>query len=198
MKIIYTVILFLLIGCQSAENKPESLQEYMRRTVERAKNAKPINSAAAATSMAKFKSSITKQEDKKEEDTLSYKVSYLIDYVPDSSLTFDADSTKVVFISPDSLEIEHMKQEYGEEDFYTIADDNLYYDYEAYEFLKEKEFEYKSTDKRFVKLIKESGKEIFVDTHKYDENWGVIIFNGKDEPIVVPSMEIPYIWRELN
>ena len=54
------------------------------------------------------------------------------------------DSKIVLFVSPDSVEIDSMKQEMGD-DFYIVADDAMYYRSHAYELLDLNEIEYKLT-----------------------------------------------------
>jgi len=63
-----------------------------------------------------------------------------------------------VLFHPDSVGIEKLKKENNEEDFYTIADDNLYYIAGAREYLEERSIRTIDTNKRFLRFIKINGE----------------------------------------
>lgn len=96
-----------------------------------------------------------------------------------------------IFISPDTEEIEHMKKEYGE-DFYTAADDNLYYEYEADKLLEEKNIKTVYPKTRYLKFKTNTGQEYFFDTKTEDSpNWYLILFDpSKDRPEIISAIDI--------
>jgi len=85
-----------------------------------------------------------------------------------------------VIISPTDEKIEKLQSE-GEEGFYAIADDNLYYIGTARTFLdsiKVKTYEVESVGTLQFKC--ENGTISTVDLSKYD--WGILLFDGKTNP----------------
>ncbi|XLS27992.1 hypothetical protein ACJD0Z_12370 [Flavobacteriaceae bacterium M23B6Z8] len=94
---------------------------------------------------------------------------------------FEINLTKktVVGISPDSILMAKMKEEYGEDDFYTIADDVMWYHEQMLEMLDSLKIKYVHTDKRFVRIITPKDQlEINNDTSQV--KWRYIYFNGKE------------------
>ena len=59
----------------------------------------------------------------------------------------------VVGISPDSIQIVEMKKEYGEDDFYTVADDIMWYNGQMLEVIDSLKINYIHTDKRLIRII---------------------------------------------
>ena len=85
----------------------------------------------------------------------------------------------VVGISPDSILIAEMKKEYGEDDFYTVADDIMWYNGQMLEVIDSLKIEYIHTDKRLVRIITPKDRiEINNDTSQV--KWRYIYFNGKE------------------
>ncbi len=96
-----------------------------------------------------------------------------------------------VFISPNSSRIEKMKEEYGEEDFYTAADDNLYYQSEAESFLREKEIVVIYSTARYLKFMTANGKPQFVATaHPDSSAWTIYLFHPRKAPKSISSIDI--------
>ena len=85
----------------------------------------------------------------------------------------------VVGISPDSIQIEEMKNEYGEDDFYTVADDVMWYNGQMLEVIDSLKIEYVHTDKRLVR-IKTPKDQIEIDNDTSRVKWRYIYFNGKE------------------
>jgi hypothetical protein len=84
-----------------------------------------------------------------------------------------------VFIEPTDQKIEAMKKENGE-DFYTIADDALYYESQATEFLEKMGFPYCFTERESHEFKIDNNKKFSVN-EKCD-GWCLILWNGKDKP----------------
>ncbi len=87
-----------------------------------------------------------------------------------------------VIYNPDSLKIEIMKKS-GEENFYTAADDAMYYISQTRAFLEKHYVEVIETDSHVVDFYI-NGKSITrFDLSGRDKVWGIILFNGTDKPI---------------
>ncbi|MBB6609508.1 hypothetical protein H7F15_00525 [Pontibacter sp. Tf4] len=116
---------------------------------------------------------------------------HVVAAVPGNDFTLITERSGI-FISPDTIEIERLKQEYGEEDFYTAADDNLYYEYEATEFLKKKGVKTIYPNTRYLKFKTGSGQEYFFDTKPAGSHkWYLILFDpSKDHPALISAINI--------
>lgn len=92
-----------------------------------------------------------------------------------------------VFIEPSDKEIESMKRG-GEEAFYTIADDAMYYQAQALEYLEKMRYPYCFTKEE---------KHVFKtdDNRQYAVNqkcgaWCLILWDGKGEPVFTYTADI--------
>jgi hypothetical protein len=92
-----------------------------------------------------------------------------------------------VFIGPSDKKIEAMKRE-GEEGFYTIADDAMYYQAQAMEFLEKMKFPYCFTENE-KHVFKTDGNKQYAVNEKC-EAWCLILWNGKDKPVSTYTIDI--------
>jgi hypothetical protein len=121
---------------------------------------------------------------------------YLVSSIPSKDFITVTEKAGV-FISPDSIQIEHLKKENGEEDFYTVADDNIYFQHEASKFLKGKKFKVIHPKARYIKFVSK-GKEFYFDTKsKAAVGWTAILFSPeKPSPKVVNAADIELEYQE--
>ncbi len=85
----------------------------------------------------------------------------------------------VVGIAPDSIQIEELKQAYGEDDFYTVMDDILWYNGQTLEVIDRLNINSIHTDKRRVKIITPIAS-IKIDNDTSQVKWSYIYFNEKE------------------
>lgn len=85
----------------------------------------------------------------------------------------------VVGIAPDSIQIEELKQAYGEDDFYTVMDDILWYNGQTLEVIDRLNINSIHTDKRRVKIITPIAS-IKIDNDTSQVKWRYIYFNEKE------------------
>jgi hypothetical protein len=104
--------------------------------------------------------------------------------------SFQVKGRCAVFYSPDSIEIEHLKNKIGEDNFYGVVDDNNYYNSEAMKILESKNIKIIITDNRYIEFIKDNGQTTLLDKKSFEAKWGVILFDGKKEPLSVNPVEI--------
>jgi hypothetical protein len=101
-----------------------------------------------------------------------------------------------IFIDPTDEEIKRMKIENSEEDFFTISDDNLYYQWQAVEFLKKRNIPYCFTKNESHTFITTTKNRKYV-MNKECGYWCLILWNGKIEPVWVNTADIfiydPYL-----
>ena len=92
------------------------------------------------------------------------------------------DNKCAVIYNPDTVKIELLKTA-GEDGFYTAADDAMTYVSQSRDFLVKHNIKVVETDLRFVDFYA-NGKVIKrFDLSGKDKVWGIILFNGKDEPV---------------
>lgn len=91
----------------------------------------------------------------------------------------------IVFLFPSEKEIKKIKREKGEDNFFTIADDENDYRANINEILADENYKTKITESRFIKF---NDNKIF-DKSKIDNKWSVIIYaNGKT--LIVSSVDL--------
>ena len=83
----------------------------------------------------------------------------------------------VIFISPDSTEIENLKTKQGD-DFYTIADDVMYYRSNLIEVTDRMKIKTIFTDERFIHIITPTDS-LEVNMNMSETKWHYIFYDGK-------------------
>lgn len=118
---------------------------------------------------------------------------FLVTSAPAEEVTLISDKAGI-FVGPDSIQIEQLKSELGEEDFYTVADDNNYYESEARYFLEQKFIRVVYPKTQYLRFRTSTGKEYIFDTKsKVNRGWLTILFNPKKEsPIIVSLADIDF------
>ncbi|HWY37665.1 MAG TPA: hypothetical protein VNY73_03835, partial [Bacteroidia bacterium] len=119
--------------------------------------------------------------------------SYVVPLGKDQDITV-IKSSCAIFINPSDEQVERMKKENGEEDFATIADDQVYYTSEALNFLKNNKFDCITPDTRFLKFVTPDSEFVFDTRALVSYGWLSILFNSDSLPkIVSPAdMEATY------
>lgn len=89
-----------------------------------------------------------------------------------------------VIFNPDSIKISKAKK-INEENFYTAADDAMFYISESRDFLKGKKIKIIDTEYRIIdfKINNKLVKSVNLNTD--DKFWGIILFDGKNIPIEI-------------
>ncbi len=120
--------------------------------------------------------------------------------------TFDLGTKYILIVTPDSTEIENLKKEYGEKDFYVLADDRNAEEVAAIDFLKSRSMSFSTTKKRFVKLKTNHKwnhtdhpiREMLVDTDTLESRWIVIMNGGYDPPIFSTLVDVPKNFEQME
>src|SRR5690606_6040410 len=97
-----------------------------------------------------------------------------------------------IFVSPTNKQVEELKQKHGE-DFYTIADDNLWYQNEAFELLDSMQISIVNFDKEatHLKLINLDSNEWILNLRQKDApSWNIILFDNSKTPKIVSSIDV--------
>ncbi len=93
----------------------------------------------------------------------------------------------VVFIQPAAKKIERMKKERGE-DFYIFADDAMYYQSQAIEYLEKMRFPFCFSENENHQFKQDAGNT-YTENQKC-EGWCLILWNGKEKPVWTNATDI--------
>ncbi len=111
---------------------------------------------------------------------------YLTDIETDNIIS----ESCAVYFSPTSERIDQLKKEYGEEDFYIVADDNNWYDYESSELLKKLNIKTVYFKSGIVKFQGTSNSWT-VNTNRPDApGWNFILFNVDEAPEITSTVDV--------
>jgi hypothetical protein len=109
------------------------------------------------------------------------------------------DENGVVFIFPDSVQIAQMKGKTNEdlESFYTVADDNSFYQNEALKLLDSLHVRTIHPKSRYLKFVMNE-ESILIDTKsKYSGGWMTILFNTNKKPKIVSAVGFESFYSEF-
>lgn len=97
-----------------------------------------------------------------------------------------------LLISPTHEQIEEMKKEYGEEDFYTVADDNSYYQGTAIGMIDSLGVKMIGDKSRFIRFEGRDGKSVWtLDIRKKGAPpWNLIFFHTDKSPEIISTVDI--------
>lgn len=109
---------------------------------------------------------------------------FLIDKIPSKDFITITEKT-VIFRNPDSQQIEQFKKEIGEEDFYIVADDNSWYQFEAEEYFEKKKIKTLHPQNRYLKFITRDKKVYNFDTKAKFSGWLTILFRPDSLPKII-------------
>lgn len=98
---------------------------------------------------------------------------------PQKFYKININEKSVIGILPDSLEIEKMKVEMGETDFYTMTDDIMYYQSKLFNILDSLKIKYIHTDKKLIE-INTPNKIVRFNADSTPIKWNYFYFNGKE------------------
>lgn len=88
-----------------------------------------------------------------------------------------------VFYYPDDNSIRKAKKKYGNENFYTSADDNLYYMDLAKKFIKKKAIKIIEVEtNKILKFIRKKHVAKIINLKKRNQMFGILLFDGNKAP----------------
>ena len=94
----------------------------------------------------------------------------------------------VLLVSPDSQEIERLKQQLGE-DFYTVADDAMWYRASAYELLDSLQIPYAEVRRGAARFLVD-GRSTQVSWQDVELTWFSVVYDGKKEPRFTADVDL--------
>jgi hypothetical protein len=114
---------------------------------------------------------------------------YLVKNAPANDMQV-LDSDAAIFIAPDSVQVEELKKEDGEDNFYTAADDAQYYQGEDMELFDSLKVKVIAPHKRYIKFISRV-KTVYFDTRsKAALGWTTVLFRTDSLPKIVNSVDL--------
>jgi hypothetical protein len=116
--------------------------------------------------------------------------SYLYDQPVDTGQVKEIDFNCAVLVYPNDDQIQQMKSEYGEEDFYIIADDNNWYQARSIALLDSANVIKITAEKPFVRFVGNEGNWTLNLRRKGALSWNLIFFNQTKEPEVISTVDL--------
>jgi hypothetical protein len=159
------ITLSILLGCSNVDNK--SSEEIVDSSSEKVYTA------------------LTLDEYKEKYDVKNY-----ITVDPDESKTETIDFDCAVLIYPTDEQIEEMKRQMGEEDFYIVADDNNSYQGIAISLLDSLNIKMVTAKDRYLKLQGHNGSWTLDIRKENFLSWNLIFFKRTKEPEVVSTVDL--------
>jgi hypothetical protein len=113
---------------------------------------------------------------------------YLTDADSANTETIDFDCAILIF--PTEEQIERMKKDYNEEDFYVVADDNNWYQAKAIDIIDSLGIKTITAKERYIKL-KGENKNWTLDIRKdHLPCWNLVFFNRTKAPQIIPTVNL--------
>ena len=161
-----TLAVFILAACTSQQKNEEAVQD----TVAVAADS---TSAQSETSENPFKLE-----------------TYLVQGKVNGNDVQTISESAVLVVNPTDEQIEEMKKEYGEDDFYTIADDASFYQSNALMLIDSLGVKKINAEKPFALLVGEDKPYTLSLRKKGAPGWMIILFHPKKTPEVVPAIDL--------
>jgi hypothetical protein len=163
-----------------------------RNSISERPNAGQVANDSISDTVSKEKVKRKTAFDENDYDSYLRFSNYLVEDLGYSGDFQEIDSTCAVLIYPTNQQVDKMKKEYGEEDFYIVADDGNYYQGTAVGMLDSLKVSSISAEKNVLKFV---GKDTLwlVDIRKEGApEWNIIFFNRKKSPEVVSVADLTY------
>lgn len=115
----------------------------------------------------------------------------------DTSQFYVIDTVCAVSVSPDSTWFNEQQKSMQEDEWSAVADDHVYYESTAEDTLEACHIRvfYKKDNRRYLKFVKQNKQEVIIDRSKKKDLWGLILFNGKDDPVFWSDIDISEVLK---
>ncbi len=119
---------------------------------------------------------------------------YLVYVNIDNNDLQEISESVALLVYPTDVQIEEMKKEYGEEDFYTVADDASYYQGTAIGMIDSLGVNKMTAKKRFIRFKRQSEKSTWtLDIRKAGTaEWNIIFFHKDKDPEIISAIDLTY------
>jgi hypothetical protein len=116
--------------------------------------------------------------------------SYLYDQPLDTAQVIEVDFDCAILVFPSDEQIQQMKIEYGEQDFYIIADDNNWYQGTSIGLLDSANVMKVTPKKQFVRLVGNEGTWTINLRRTGALAWNLIFFNQEKKPEIISTVDL--------
>lgn len=98
-------------------------------------------------------------------------------------------SPVVLFVSPDSAELAAFRERLGDDDFYTVADDAMWYRSAAYTLLDSLRIPHAEVGRSSARFLVDGRPQPFawVDVPR---PWFLVVYDGVAQPTIVPDIDL--------
>ncbi|WP_422359348.1 hypothetical protein [Reichenbachiella sp.] len=107
-----------------------------------------------------------------------------------NKVAFTIEESCAIFINPTSNQILMLKKEYGESDFYTIADDTNWYNYKASEKLEKLNIKILNLESGILKFAGQSETWTLDLSQPGAPEWNFLLFNIKKAPLISSTVDV--------
>jgi len=118
---------------------------------------------------------------------------YFVNPDYDTTIVQIVEQESAILIYPTSKQIDYLKEKNGEDEFYTVADDNNYYMSNIITLLESLEIDMHTATKRnitFKGLIEDYGMNLDPNRQGVDTiYWSIIVFNPKGNPFFLDMVD---------
>ena len=108
---------------------------------------------------------------------------------PEPTAAADYTEPVVLFVSPDSIEIERLRERLGDEAFYITADDANWYNATAYELLDSLQIANTDVDRGSASFLVDGEPREF-SWAEVGEGWFLVVYDGTSMPVISAAVEI--------
>ena len=137
-----------------------------------------------------FSSSCSSPSEKKTETPPIADTSKTGGFSTNTLSAFNVKEPSIVFLWPDSLQMEQLKVK-DSDAFYTGADDYSFYNYTITEIADTLNIKTFSTNARIINFITNKNTSIKITKSGLEESWwGVYLFDGTNPPKLQPTLDI--------
>ncbi|HET7228367.1 MAG TPA: hypothetical protein VFJ16_00050 [Longimicrobium sp.] len=95
----------------------------------------------------------------------------------------------VLFVQPDSAEIQRMHRELGDDAFYATADDAMWYQAQAIDLLDSLRIPHADVRRGEARFVVH-GKARPFTWNNQDRAWFLVIYDGANEPVIASAVEL--------
>jgi hypothetical protein len=117
---------------------------------------------------------------------------YLVHTDIDTSQLQTIDTTAALLVYPSDEQIETMKEEYGEENFYTVADDGNYYQGTAIGMIDSLNVPTVNAERPYVRFKADNQQWTLHVRGKNAPPWNIIFFKKGKKPAIISTVELQY------
>lgn len=119
------------------------------------------------------------------------------DTIIETDSTLEIGKACAVYFTPTDAELETMKREVGEADFYTIMDDYAWYQAESSTFLEEKKLPVIQAETKKIRFHQTDGELSEYSPKDTSITWNIVLFDGKKTVTQSAAIGIEDAYRKL-